>query len=45
MTTNDKYAEACSAEHLYIDYKNLPQKVEPGRVIYVDDGILVSFFL
>ena len=25
---------------MYIDYKNLPKVIEPGRVIYVDDGVL-----
>lgn len=40
VTTNDKYAESCSDKYLYIDYKNLPKKVEVGRTIYVDDGIL-----
>ncbi len=40
VTTNDEYADKCSATHLYIDYKNLPKKVEPGKTIYVDDGIL-----
>ncbi|PWN27275.1 pyruvate kinase [Jaminaea rosea] len=40
VTTDDKYAEACSPEYLYIDYKNLAKKVEKGRTIYIDDGIL-----
>jgi pyruvate kinase len=25
---------------MYVDYKNLPQVIEVGRLIYVDDGIL-----
>lgn len=40
VTTDKSYAEKCSATHLYIDYERLPQKVEPDRVIYIDDGIL-----
>lgn len=28
VTMDDKYAEACTAQHLYIDYKNLAKKVE-----------------
>ena len=40
VTMDEKYAQACSAEHLYIDYKNLAKKVEKGRIIYIDDGIL-----
>lgn len=40
VTMDDKYAEACSDQYLYIDYKNLAKKVEVGRTIYIDDGIL-----
>ena len=40
VTTDEYFADKCSAEHLYIDYKNLPKKVEPGRQIFIDDGIL-----
>lgn len=40
VTTDEHFADKCSAEHLYIDYKNLPKKVEPGRQIFIDDGIL-----
>ncbi|WFD01486.1 pyruvate kinase [Malassezia obtusa] len=40
VTTDKEYAEKCSADHLYIDYENLPQKVQPDRIIYIDDGIL-----
>ena len=40
VTTNDEFADKCSLEYLYIDYKNLAKKVEVGRTIYVDDGIL-----
>lgn len=40
VTTDDQYADKCSDKYLYIDYKNLPKKVEVGKLIYVDDGIL-----
>ncbi|SPO19800.1 probable pyruvate kinase [Ustilago trichophora] len=40
VTTDDAYAEKCSLEYLYIDYKNLANKVEVGRTIFIDDGIL-----
>jgi len=26
--------------HRYVDYKNITKVIEPGRIIYVDDGIL-----
>jgi len=38
VTTDDKYAEQGSSDYLYIDYKNLPKKVEVGRNIFIDDG-------
>ncbi|KAG0305735.1 Pyruvate kinase [Dissophora globulifera] len=40
FSTDDKYAEACTAEVMYVDYKNLPKVIEAGKVIYVDDGVL-----
>lgn len=40
VTTDPQYADKCTAEYLYIDYPNLPHKVEPDRKIYIDDGIL-----
>ena len=40
VTTDEYYADKCSAEYLYIDYPNLPAKVVPDRLIYIDDGIL-----
>ncbi|KAK0519438.1 Pyruvate kinase [Tilletia horrida] len=40
VTTDDKYADQCSDKYMYIDYKNLPKKVEVGRTIFIDDGIL-----
>ncbi|CAO1613934.1 unnamed protein product [Sympodiomycopsis kandeliae] len=40
VTMDEQYARASSAQHLFIDYKNLAKKVEKGRIIYIDDGIL-----
>ncbi|PWN45047.1 pyruvate kinase [Ceraceosorus guamensis] len=40
VTMDDAYAEKGSADYLYIDYKNLARKVEVGRQIFIDDGIL-----
>ncbi|KAF9126655.1 Pyruvate kinase, partial [Mortierella sp. 14UC] len=38
ITTDEKYAEACTGDHMYVDYKNLPKVITPGKIIYVDDG-------
>ena len=33
-------ATKCDDKIMYIDYKNLPKVIAPGRTIYVDDGVL-----
>lgn len=40
ITTDDKYATSCDTDNMYVDYKNITKVIEPGRTIYVDDGIL-----
>ncbi|TIB35466.1 hypothetical protein E3P86_02660 [Wallemia ichthyophaga] len=40
VTTDDSYAEACDDQFMYLDYKNIVNVIEPGKLIYVDDGIL-----
>lgn len=40
FTTDDAYAEKCDDKVMYIDYKNITKVIQPGRIIYVDDGIL-----
>ncbi|GAB1317698.1 Pyruvate kinase [Madurella fahalii] len=40
FTTDEKYATACDTENMYVDYKNITKVIEPGRIIYVDDGVL-----
>ncbi|RDA91872.1 hypothetical protein CP533_0366 [Ophiocordyceps camponoti-saundersi (nom. inval.)] len=40
ITTDDKYAKACDTENMFVDYKNITKVIEPGRIIYVDDGVL-----
>lgn len=40
VTVDEEYKNKCSAEYLYIDYDALPEKVQPDRFIYIDDGIL-----
>ncbi|RDL33585.1 Pyruvate kinase [Venustampulla echinocandica] len=40
ITTDDKYATACDATNMYVDYKNITKVIEKGRIIYVDDGVL-----
>ncbi|KAH6877178.1 pyruvate kinase [Thelonectria olida] len=40
FTTDEAYATSCDTENMYVDYKNITKVIEPGRVIYVDDGVL-----
>ncbi|KAM3501385.1 hypothetical protein MY10362_005602 [Beauveria mimosiformis] len=40
ITTDDKYKAACDTENMYVDYKNITKVIQPGRIIYVDDGVL-----
>ncbi|KOS23397.1 Pyruvate kinase [Escovopsis weberi] len=40
ITTDEKYAEACDTDNMYVDYKNITKVIQPGRTIFVDDGVL-----
>jgi pyruvate kinase len=40
LSTDDKYAKSCDSQIMWMDYKNLPKVTAPGKMIYVDDGIL-----
>ena len=40
FTTNDDYKNSSTDEIMYIDYKNITKVIEPGKIIYVDDGVL-----
>ncbi|KAI5123771.1 hypothetical protein M0805_000360 [Coniferiporia weirii] len=40
ISTDENYAKICDDKVLYMDYKNLPKVTAPGKLIYVDDGIL-----
>ncbi|POS85718.1 Phosphoenolpyruvate/pyruvate [Erysiphe pulchra] len=40
ITTDEKYIACCDDKNMYVDYKNITKVIEPGRTIYVDDGVL-----
>ncbi|WWD20791.1 pyruvate kinase [Kwoniella shandongensis] len=40
ITTDKAFAESGDAEQIYMDYTNITKVTSPGKLIYVDDGIL-----
>ena len=40
LTTDDKYKEACTKEHIWVDYKNITNVLPVGNRIFIDDGLL-----
>ncbi|KAK1768524.1 pyruvate kinase [Phialemonium atrogriseum] len=40
ITTDEAYATSCDAGTMYVDYKNITKVIKPGRIVYVDDGVL-----
>uniref|UniRef100_A0A8D3A7M6 Pyruvate kinase n=1 Tax=Scophthalmus maximus TaxID=52904 RepID=A0A8D3A7M6_SCOMX len=40
ITLDDAFQENCSDEILWLDYKNIPNVVEIGSKIYIDDGLM-----
>ncbi|KAF8314985.1 pyruvate kinase [Clavulina sp. PMI_390] len=40
VTSDPQYAENCDDKILYLDYGNISKVTEPGKFIYIDDGIL-----
>ncbi|EHK40073.1 hypothetical protein MKX08_008690 [Trichoderma sp. CBMAI-0020] len=40
FTTDEKYSTSCDTSNMYVDYKNITKVIQPGRIIYVDDGVL-----
>lgn len=40
ITTNDEYLKKSDDKIMYVDYKNITKVIEPGKIIYVDDGVL-----
>lgn len=40
FTTDDKYKTVSDDTIMYIDYKNITKVIQPGKIIFVDDGVL-----
>lgn len=40
FTTDEKFKDSCDDKLMFIDYKNIVKVIQPGKIIYVDDGVL-----
>ncbi len=40
LTTDELFKDRCSKDILWIDYKNLINDVQPGKRIFIDDGLI-----
>jgi len=40
ITTNDEYKEKCTADVLWLDYKNITKVLPVGNRIFIDDGLI-----
>merc|ERR1712226_992520 len=40
ITTDDAFKEKCTKETLWVDYKNIPKVLTPGKRIFIDDGLI-----
>jgi len=40
LTMDDQYKTSTTRERIYIDYKNLPKVVKPGKLVFIDDGLI-----
>ena len=40
MTTEKQFYTKGTASELFVDYSNMPKVVQPGNLIYIDDGLI-----
>merc|ERR1712045_552883 len=40
ITTDDQFKEKCTAECLWVDYKNISKVISPGKRLFIDDGLI-----
>jgi len=40
ITTDEAFKEKCTSEVLWLDYKNITKVMEPGKRLFIDDGLI-----
>merc|ERR1719348_1562811 len=40
ITTNDEFKEKCTADLIWLDYKNIAKVMMPGKRLFIDDGLI-----
>lgn len=40
LTTDPAFADKCTKDNLFVDYKNIVQVIKPGNRVFIDDGLL-----
>merc|ERR1719154_53898 len=40
ITTDDEFKEKCTADVLWLDYKNITKVMVPGKRLFIDDGLI-----
>lgn len=40
LTTDTAFADKCTKDNLFVDYKNIVQVIKPGNRVFIDDGLL-----
>uniref|UniRef100_A0A0K0EHC8 Pyruvate kinase n=1 Tax=Strongyloides stercoralis TaxID=6248 RepID=A0A0K0EHC8_STRER len=40
LTTNPSFEKTGNAVNLYVDYENITKVLSPGKIIYIDDGLI-----
>merc|ERR1711953_1418722 len=40
IVTDDAFKEKCTKDTLWVDYKNIPKVLTPGKRIFIDDGLI-----
>ena len=40
IVTDDAFKEKCTKDNLWVDYKNISKVLEPGKRIFIDDGLI-----